>query len=91
MGPFQRALAGNQAPSQSEMEEFMKTATTQRLEALAPTKGSNDKVYWRKVGVAFPLKNRPGYSLKLDFIPAASEGNFEFILVEPSAPKKAGK
>lgn len=65
----------------------MKNAKTQRLEALAATKGSNDKTYWRKVGVAFPLKNREGYSLKLEFMPAPTDGSFEFILVEPSAPK----
>jgi len=67
----------------------MKNVKTQRLEALAPTKGSDQKTYWRKVGVAFPLKNRAGYSLKLDFMPPPTDGAFEFILVEPSAPKKA--
>lgn len=69
----------------------MKNAKDQRLEALAPTKGANEKTYWRKVGIAFPLKNRAGYSLKLEFMPAATDGAFEFILVEPSAPKAAPK
>lgn len=69
----------------------MKNAKTQRLEALAPTKGSDERTYWRKVGVAFPLKNREGYSLKLDFMPAPTDGAFEFILVEPNSPKSAAK
>lgn len=68
----------------------MKNAKTQRLEALAATKGANDKTYWRKVGVAFPLKNREGYSLKLEFMPAPTDGVFEFILVVPNAPKEKG-
>lgn len=69
----------------------MKTAKTDRLEALAKITTSKDKVIWRNVGAAFPLKNRPGYSLKLDFIPAPSGGAFEFILVEPSSSKPAAK
>lgn len=63
----------------------MKNAKNERLEALAPTKGTGEKTYWRKVGVAFPLKNRPGYSLRLEFMPVPTEGSFEFILVEPNA------
>ena len=62
----------------------MNNAQNQHLEALAPTKGANDKTYWKKVGVAFPLKNREGYSLKLEFIPTATPEGLEFILVVPS-------
>jgi hypothetical protein len=66
----------------------VKNAKKQRLEALVGITGANDKVYWRKVGAAFPLKNRAGYSLKLEFMPAPTNGAFEFILVEPSEKKK---
>lgn len=66
-------------------------AKKQRLEVLAAIAGANDKVYWRKVGAAFPLKNRAGYSLKLELIPAPTNGAFEFILVEPSEAKEADK
>jgi len=74
-----------------KMEKPMKNTKTQRLEALAKVISSKDQVFWRKVGVAFPLKKRPGYSLKLEFMPAPTDGAFEFILVEPSASKKTGE
>jgi len=64
-----------------------KAADQTRLEPLAPTRGTNDKTYWRKVGVAFPLKNRSGYSLKLEMIPVPTNGAYEFVLVEPSEKK----
>ena len=66
------------------MENLMKNAKNERLDALAKITTSADKAIWRKVGAAFPLKNRPGYSLRLEFIPVPSEGSFEFILVEPN-------
>lgn len=71
------------------MEKTMKKAQTQRLEALAPTKGADEKTYWKRVGVAFPLKNREGFSLKLEFLPVPSDGAYEFILVAPSPRKTA--
>lgn len=60
----------------------MSKETHNRLEALANV-GDDKKAIWRKVGVAFPLKNREGFSLKLELIPAPSSGAYEFILVEP--------
>lgn len=67
----------------------MKNAKNERLDALAKITTSAEKVIWRKVGAAFPLKNRPGYSLRLEFMPVPTEGSFEFILVEPNASPKA--
>ncbi len=72
------------------MEKTMKKAQTQRLEALAPTKGANQQTFWKKIGVAFPLKNKVGYSLKLEFMPAPTEGAFEIVLVAPK-PKSEEK
>jgi hypothetical protein len=74
------------------MEILMKnTKKNERLDALAKITTSADKVIWRKVGAAFPLKNRPGFSLRLEFMPVPSEGSFEFILVEPNASPKASR
>lgn len=68
----------------------MRKANAQRLEAIARITTAKDKAIWRKVGAAFPLKKRPGYSVKLDFMPAPIDGVFELILVEPSPPKATG-
>ncbi|MEI7578340.1 MAG: hypothetical protein WCK51_15740 [Armatimonadota bacterium] len=62
-----------------------------RLEAIVGIKTGEDKTHWKKVGVAFPLKNRPGYSVKLELLPTPTNGSYEFILVEPSAKKTLKK
>ncbi len=62
----------------------MKNENTTRLEALVNV-GNNDKKIWRRIGVAFPLKNREGFSVKLELIPVPTGGAYEFILVEPSS------
>lgn len=67
----------------------MKNAKNERLDALAKITTLAGKTIWRKIGAAFPLKNRPGYSLRLEFMPVPAEGAFEFILVEPSSKKIA--
>lgn len=69
----------------------MTTEKTQRLEALVSIKAGDRKPIWRKIGVAFPLKNREGYTVKLELLPIPGDGAYEFILVEPSskeAPKE---
>ncbi|HRJ33873.1 MAG TPA: hypothetical protein PKY51_09990 [Fimbriimonadaceae bacterium] len=63
----------------------MKTPT--RLEALVNVAAGDAKKVWRRIGVAFPLKNKPGYSVKLELLPVPTDSAFEFILVEPSDPK----
>jgi len=55
-----------------------------RLEALVNV-GSTEKKIWRRIGIAFPLKNREGFSVKLELMPVPTGGAYEFILVEPSA------
>ena len=67
----------------------IETKNAQRLDALVKIATAKDTGIWRKVGVAFPLKNRAGYSLKLELLPAPTDGAFEFILVEPSAKPDA--
>lgn len=62
----------------------MKNENTTRLEALVNV-GNGDKKIWRCIGVAFPLKNREGFSVKLELIPVPTGGAYEFILVEPSS------
>lgn len=62
----------------------MKNENTTRLEALVNV-GNSDKKIWRRIGVAFPLKNREGFNVKLELIPAPTGGAYEFILVEPSS------
>ena len=62
----------------------MKNENTTRLEALVNV-GNSDKKIWRRIGVAFPLKNREGFSVKLELIPVPTGGAYEFILVEPSS------
>lgn len=54
------------------------------LEALADISVDGKSPMWKKIGVAFPLKKRPGYSVKLDLVPAPTGKTYEFILVEPS-------
>jgi len=61
----------------------MKSEKTNRLEALANV-GNGEKTIWRRIGVAFPLKNREGFSVKLELLPVPSGGACEFILVEPT-------
>lgn len=61
----------------------MKNEKSARLEALVNV-GQGEKTIWRRIGVAFPLKNRDGYNVKLELIPVPTGGACEFILVEPS-------
>ncbi len=61
----------------------MKNENTTRLEALVNV-GNGDKKIWRRIGVAFPLKNREGFSVKLELLPVPANSAYEFILVEPS-------
>ena len=68
----------------------MTTEKTQRLDALVNVQGGDKKPIWRKIGVAFPLKNREGYSVKLELLPIPGQDAYEFILVEPNA-KEAPK
>ncbi|MDL1891120.1 hypothetical protein FBQ96_16395 [Nitrospirales bacterium NOB] len=63
----------------------MTTEKTKRLDALVNIQGGDKKPIWRRIGVAFPLKNREGFTVKLELLPIPSKDAYEFILVEPSA------
>ena len=66
----------------------MTNEKTNRLEALVNI-GNDEKKIWRRIGIAFPLKNKEGYSVKLELLPVPSKTAYEFILVEPSAKESA--
>ncbi len=53
------------------------------LEAIASVSIDESKSKWTRIGVAFPLKKRPGFSVRLEFLPVPTDKAFEFILVEP--------
>lgn len=53
------------------------------LEAIASVSIDESKSKWTRIGVAFPLKKRAGYSVRLEFLPVPTDKAFEFILVEP--------
>lgn len=65
----------------------MANETTKRLDVLASINIAEDKTKWTRIGVAFPLKNRPGYSVRLEFLPVPKDKAYEFILVEPNGKK----
>lgn len=58
----------------------------ERLDALS-VRESNDKSYFTKIGVAFPAKQGPGYTILLDAMPAPTEGQFKILLREPLPPR----
>lgn len=60
---------------------------TERLDALA-VRESNDKFYFTKIGVAFPAKQGPGFTILLDAMPAPTEGQFKILLREPLPPRE---
>ena len=62
----------------------MTNEKTTRLDALVNV-GGEDKKIWRRIGVAFPLKNRGGFTVKLELLPVPNRSAYEFILVEPNA------
>lgn len=55
-----------------------------RLDALT-VRENNGKSYWTRVGVAWPNKNGVGYIVRLDAMPAPTEGQFVIHLREPQA------
>lgn len=59
-----------------------------RLDVLAGISFDESKTKWTKIGVAFPLKSRTGYSVRLEFLPVPKDSAYEFILVEPGERKE---
>ena len=42
---------------------------TDRYDLKTPRKGKDGKVFWTKVGVAFPQKNGTGFNIQLEALP----------------------
>ncbi len=70
------------------MEKNMTTEKQARLDVLASISFDENKTKWTRIGVAFPLKKRAGYSVRLEFLPVPKDSAYEFILVEPGDRKE---
>jgi len=57
------------------------------LEVLASISIDENKTKWTRIGVAFPLKKRSGFSVRLEFLPVPKDKAYEFIIVEPGERK----
>ncbi len=57
------------------------------LDVLASVSIDENKTKWTRIGVAFPLKKRAGYSVRLEFLPVPKDRAYEFIIVEPGERK----
>lgn len=64
---------------------FQKAA---RLDAMS-AREKDGKTYWNRIGVAFPAKQGPGWTIYLDSIPAPTDGQFKIMLMEPK-PREGG-
>jgi hypothetical protein len=53
-----------------------------RLDALC-VRESNGKSYFTKIGAAFPNRDRKGWSILLDAVPASTDGQYKIMLREP--------
>jgi hypothetical protein len=78
---------GNTAPKDKQMEKTMTNEKQTHLDVLASISIGEDKTKWTRIGVAFPLKKRAGYSVRLEFLPVPKDKAYEFILVEPGERK----
>lgn len=60
---------------------------SERLEALAVRRykdgQGNEKTAYTNIGVAWPMRDKEGYTLKLHAFPAPSEGEYVVLLVPP--------
>lgn len=80
-----KGARGQSSSERIRMEEYMTTEKTKRLDALVNVQAGDKKPIWRKIGVAFPLKSRAGYTVKLELMPFPGKDAYELILVEPNA------
>lgn len=62
---------------------------TTRLDAMS-AREKDGKTYWNRVGVAFPAKQGPGWTVYLDSVPAPVEGQYKIILMEPKPREGSG-
>lgn len=58
-----------------------------RLEAVAvrryEDRDGNEKAAFTNIGVAWPMKDRDGYTLRLHAVPAPEEGEYTILLMPP--------
>lgn len=69
------------------MEKDMNNEKQTHLDVLASVSIDENKTKWTRIGVAFPLKKRAGYSVRLEFLPVPKDRAYEFIIVEPGERK----
>ena len=65
-------------------------------EAVAPREYTDkntgeQKTSFTRIGVAFPFKEKEGYSIQLDAIPAPQEGVYKILLVPPKPKDNASQ
>jgi hypothetical protein len=63
---------------------------TQRYEAVAVRRyeqNGEDKAAFTNIGVAWPMKDRDGYTLRLHCLPAPVDGEYQILLFPPK-PKE---
>lgn len=41
----------------------------------------NERTNYTKIGVAFPFREREGFSIELEALPAPEEGHYKFIMM----------
>lgn len=60
---------------------------TNRLEAVAVRKyqdrDGNDKTQYTNLGIAWPFRDKEGFTLKLNAFPAPQDGEYVILLVPP--------
>ena len=66
------------------------------LEAVAPREYTDkntgeQKSTFTRIGVAFPFKEKEGFSIQLDAIPAPQEGVYKILLVPPKLKDNASQ
>ncbi len=55
-----------------------------------PSTTQGGKPFYYKVGVAFALRNGPGYSLELAAIPVPQDGKYRFLMSPPREQQGSG-
>lgn len=62
---------------------------TDRLDALTVREDKNGKAWWTKIGSAFQSKDGASWIVRLDAVPASTDGQYAIHLREPRAREDA--
>jgi hypothetical protein len=65
-----------------------KAPATKPLDVLTRLTTTAGKQIWKKIGVAFPIKDGTGFSLRLDYLPRGFDENLQMIVL-PQLPKQS--